>query len=308
MKKQFYVAPLQGFTDSFWRKAHADVMRAEGVDPVYFSPFIRVEKGDVRRRDLRDIEPARNASVDIVPQAIFRDLDELVLIANAVVERGYSRLDLNMGCPFPPQVKSGRGAGALRREIWDALPVFISSRPELRFSIKMRLGVKDAFEWREFEQQINTVDVDFITIHPRVAAQQYKGEPNMDEFARFIDAVRVPIVYNGDVRTPEDYNLIASSFPSLKGIMVGRGVLARPSLPVEVEHSVEWSDERRRTLWLKISREVGIMVGDDSQGEAQALMRLKPRLEYAEEAIVERKLLKALGKCRTFEQYINLLK
>ncbi|MDE7388332.1 MAG: tRNA-dihydrouridine synthase family protein, partial [Muribaculaceae bacterium] len=78
---KIYAAPLQGLTDAPWRRFHADV--CGGVD-TYFMPFLRVEKGIVRAKELRDLASELNRGLDVVPQAIFRSVDELALIADAV--------------------------------------------------------------------------------------------------------------------------------------------------------------------------------------------------------------------------------
>ena len=57
-------APLQGVTDNVWRMAHHEVFG--GVD-AYYSPFMRVEHGEIRRKDLRDVDPERNTGITLIP-------------------------------------------------------------------------------------------------------------------------------------------------------------------------------------------------------------------------------------------------
>ena len=101
-------APLQGYTDCEYRRAHCEV--AGGVDE-YYTPFVRLEGGEVRQKDLRDINLQRNEGVATVPQVIARDRDEFARLCDVVQAAGWNRIDLNMGCPFPMQVKAGRGCG-----------------------------------------------------------------------------------------------------------------------------------------------------------------------------------------------------
>ena len=58
-------APLQGYTDAVYRRAHWECVG--GVDE-YYTPFVRIEKGEVRKKDLRDTDPAANEAVPTVPQ------------------------------------------------------------------------------------------------------------------------------------------------------------------------------------------------------------------------------------------------
>ena len=66
MSLPVYFAPLQGYTDVVYRKAHAALF---GGIAAYYTPFVRIEKGDFRRKDLRDIDFENNRGVPVVPQA-----------------------------------------------------------------------------------------------------------------------------------------------------------------------------------------------------------------------------------------------
>ena len=63
-------APLQGYTDAVYRRAHHECVG--GIDE-YYTPFVRLEKGEVRKKDLRDTDPVNNMGVPTVPQAIAKD-------------------------------------------------------------------------------------------------------------------------------------------------------------------------------------------------------------------------------------------
>ena len=131
MEGQVIVAgPLQGYTDAAWREAHAAAM--PGAVDAYFAPFARVEHGAPRARDLRDV--ARQGP-PLVPQVIFRSVEEFEMLAGALAAQGHTRIDLNLGCPFPPQVKHGRGAGTLLRpDVLEAVAERMHAMPEVRFS------------------------------------------------------------------------------------------------------------------------------------------------------------------------------
>lgn len=91
-------SPLQGYTDAIYRQAHA---RFFGGVECYYSPFVRVEHGEIRRKDVRDIEPENNEGFRLVPQLIAPDLEKAERILELFVSRGYREADLNLGCPFP---------------------------------------------------------------------------------------------------------------------------------------------------------------------------------------------------------------
>ena len=145
---KLFMAPLQGYTDAPYRLFHTEVFG--GADGC-FSPFLRWEKGEPARRTMRDILSPLNAeTAGFVPQIIFRDAEEMRRLAGALKAEGVDRVDLNMGCPFPPQVAKGRGAGfLLRREEMEKVAAYVAEDSSVSYSLKMRLGVDDPWQWRD---------------------------------------------------------------------------------------------------------------------------------------------------------------
>ncbi|MDE7386851.1 MAG: tRNA-dihydrouridine synthase family protein, partial [Muribaculaceae bacterium] len=240
---KLFAAPLQGYTDAPFRHWHAALYG--GVD-TYFTPFLRVEKQAPASKALRDITSPLNANHPLVPQIIFNGADEFRLLVDTLVELGHRRVDLNIGCPFPPQVHRGRGAGFIAcPDRWPSLQAAMACYPHVGFSVKMRLGVGQPDEWLAIAPMLNDMPLTSVTLHPRTARQQYRGDLCLDHLDRFIDTVRHPIIFNGDITTPSQYAAIASRYPRLDGVMIGRGLLGRPSLCAEISENREWSPEER---------------------------------------------------------------
>lgn len=218
-----YSAPLQGYTGPEWRHLHASMFG--GVDR-YCSPFLRVEKGTARPKDVRAIS-VTDGTPDVLPQILFRDIDEFRILTDAVIGAGHTAVDLNLGCPFPPQVKHGRGAALLRKPgLLGAVAEEMRTRyPQMTFSVKMRLGVSEPDEWLAVMPQLTRMPLSHIAVHPRVATQQYGGDLRLDEFGEFLTASPHPVIYNGDILSPTDYGTVTDRFPTLTGIMIGRGLL-----------------------------------------------------------------------------------
>lgn len=301
--KEFFCAPLQGFTDRYWRKAHAELCRRDGIEPPrYCAPFARVEKGEVRARDVRDI-----AGDAVLPQAIFKNLAELRTVADAAAASGHRSLDLNLGCPFPPQVKAGRGSALIAEaELLREVSEWMLSRPGITFSVKMRSGIREPHEWKAIAEVIRAMPLSHVTIHPRTALQGYKGDTDLDTFSEMLSALGHPVIYNGNITTPEEAECICTRFPGIKGIMAGRGILARPTLYAEFAGRTCGSQERAGA-WLEIMRTVSRCIAEDSAGDTQALMRLKPRLEYADSGLLGHKFLKSLKKASSLDKFLNIL-
>ena len=235
-----HFAPLQGYTEDCYRRLHHAL--CEGVD-VYYTPFMRLEHGEVRSKDLRDVQPERNQGIPLVPQVIVRDADELQRLIDVLRPMDYQRVDINMGCPFPLQTRHGRGAGLLPHpDQVERICSLIRQSADIQFSIKMRLGLTSPDEWQTLMPILADTPLTHITLHPRTGAQGYKGEVLMEAFEAFAHACPHPLVYNGDLTTLADIRRIEQRFPTLSGIMLGRGLLARPTLAEEYKRGEAMTD------------------------------------------------------------------
>ena len=225
---QLHFAPLQGYTTAHYRKAHHHTWG--GVD-CYYTPFVRIEKGGFRHRDLTEIARQNNEGIEIVPQMLPQNGNEVRQIAQLFIDNGYRRADINMGCPFPPVALHKRGSGLLPHPdaVADVLHATLDF-PQLQFSLKMRPGWQEPNEWRAIIDIINATPLQHVTMHPRIGKIQYKGEANRALFKEFLDCCTHPVIYNGDLTTLDDVRAIKEDFGSLHGIMIGRGLLARPYL------------------------------------------------------------------------------
>ncbi len=300
---KIYAAPLQGHTQAAWRRHHAAVFG--GID-TYYTPFLRVEKGETRRRDRADIAPENNPGLTLAPQALFRDTAEFRVIAKAVEASGSATLDLNLGCPFPPQTRHGRGAALIRkpgllREIGE---IAAAEFPGLRLSVKTRLGLEKPDEWRGMIDTLNDMPLERIAVHPRVAAQQYGGEPHTGEFEEFLAAAAHPVVFNGDLLSLGDMRRTAERYPGLDGLMAGRGLLARPSLGLEWRSGTEMDAEELRTRVLALHDAVLTDYAATLCGDAQILSKIKPFWEFQiPDTLFPRRFLKQLHKATSLAKY-----
>ena len=288
-------APLQGYTDAVYRRAHWECVG--GVDE-YYTPFVRIEKGEVRRKDLRDTDPERNAGVPTVPQVIARDGDEFARLCDALQGQGWGRIDLNMGCPFPMQVKAGRGSGLLQHpERVEEICKEMQRRPEVVFSVKMRLGEESEEEGMRVMPIVNEMPLIHVTLHPRLGRQQYKGVADKEAFLRFAEVCRHPMVYNGDVLELRiengEWRIGADSVESakLKGVMIGRGLLARPWM---------LSDKEPHEVIKGMHAIVYRHATETLCGDSQILSRLHAFWEYLD---IPHKQKKAIMKATTLPRY-----
>ena len=305
MSIPIHFAPLQGYTDDVYRRIHHELI---GGIQTYYTPFLRMEGGGVRSKDMRDIRPEFNEGVPVVPQIIVKSMKEFEFLTGIVEEKGYSRLDINMGCPFPLQAKYGRGSGLLAHvDIVSEMAKTIASKSSLKFSVKMRLGWENADEWRPVLDILNEIPLEQITLHPRIGTQQYKGSVNMEAFNEFYALCKHPMIYNGDVTTVNGIRQLEENYPKLAGIMIGRGLLARPSLATEYVSGLELPWEKRRLTLLDFHDRLKAHYETTANSEAQVHSRLRLFWEYMEEEL-GRKVYKKIMKAGNLKNYLSAVR
>lgn len=300
-----FFAPLQGYTEDAYRRLHNDIFG--GID-AYYSPFVRLEHGKVRSKDMRDIRPEFNEGVNLIPQIIARDAEEMHTLLDVILPLGYKSIDINMGCPFPLQTKHGRGAGLLEcPEKVEQMMEIVKKNADISFSVKMRLGLNNEEDWKNILPILNDTPLHHITIHPRIASQQYKGTVNMDAFDAFLEASKHPVVYNGDILTTDDIASLEKRYGDrLYGIMIGRGLLARPSLVWEYVNNIKLSDNELFEKILLMHDKLHEHYTKIIPGEAQQLSKLRTFWDYLEPTI-GRKHWKKIMKAGNMKNYLMTL-
>ena len=297
---ELHFAPLQGYTDTVFRNAFAEHF---GAVDAYYTPFIRAERGEVRKRDLREAAPEANRVPCLVPQILPGSPEEFRMLADVLRAQGYRRIDINLGCPFPPIAGKRKGAGMLPYpdRVEEVLRT-VSEYPDLQFSVKMRLGWEDAGECLNLAAILNGLRLAHITLHARTGKQQYKGIADREAFDRFYRLCRQPLFYNGDLQTAADIRGILEEFPALQGVSVGRGLVASPTLAGEFRSESPCSEKERTERCFSFHQTLFDAYAALLQGEAQTLMKMKTLWEYFLPE-TDRKLLKRIKKSTRLEQY-----
>lgn len=304
-------SPLQGYTDAAYRQAHA---RCFGGVECYYSPFVRVEHGEIRRKDVRDVEPDNNRGLRLVPQLIASDAEKGERILSLFAKKGWQEADVNLGCPFPMLAKRHNGAGMLPHpdEVERLLTALCEKFPQIRLSVKLRLGWERPDECLALLPLLNRLPLADVIVHPRLGKQQYKGMVDMEGFRTFYEGCEKPLFYNGDLLTTDDIDRIRHEFPRLAGVVIGRGLLANPALALEYTQGKPLTEEEKRERIRQMHTDVFCRYADQLEGgDQQLLMKMKSFWEYLLPD-ADRKARKAIHKATRLEAYQqavgNLLK
>ncbi len=219
-------APMAGFTD----KAYRILARQAGCALVY-TEMVSSEAilyRNARTLSLFDLE-GEPGPVGV--QIFGSDPGKMAEAARAAVARGAALVDINMGCPTPKIVKNGEGC-ALMRDLPRAAAIIRAVREAVSVpvTVKMRKGW-DAQEVTAPELAFLAEEngADAVAVHGRTRDQFYAGKADWEIIRLVRQAVRIPVIGNGDIFSPQDALRMLEE-TGCDAVMIGRGALGNPWL------------------------------------------------------------------------------
>lgn len=187
--------------------------------------------------------------VPLLVQLLGSDPARLGENANRAIELGAVGIDLNFGCPAKTVNRHDGGATLLKdpARVEKAVRGVRESVPSTHtVSAKTRLGFSDKILHREIAQAAEAGGASWLTVHARTRDEGYRPPAHWEFIAHMREAVKIPVIANGDVWTPEDYRKMLE-VSGCQHAMLGRGLLARPTLALECKGLAEkmsWRDMR----------------------------------------------------------------
>ena len=226
---RYYFAPMEGLTDSIYRRLHHKYF--PGVDR-YYMPFLSptIHRQLTHKED-RELPMADSVPFPAVPQVLTKVPEDFLWAAEVCRDRGYDEVNLNIGCPSGTVVSKGKGSGMLRNpsELDRFLEEIFSASP-LPVSVKTRLGLENSEEFPAILEVLNRYPIRELTIHPRVRKQFYDGTVDMDMFDYAVQNSTNPLCYNGDILSLQQAETLLQKYPQNQSVMIGRGLIADPGM------------------------------------------------------------------------------
>lgn len=175
------------------------------------------------------------------------DPDIISEIAKQIEERPFDILDLNMGCPVPKVVNNGDGSALMKNPRLVGEIIEKTARAIKKpLTVKIRKGFDDA--------HVNAVELAHIAqesgaaavaVHGRTREQYYAGHADWDIIRQVKEAVSIPVIGNGDIRTPEDVAAMAEQ-TGCDGYMIARGAEGNPWIFRQILHYFETGEHLSR--------------------------------------------------------------
>ncbi len=224
---QYYAAPMEGITDSIYRRLHCHYF--PGADRYYTPFFSPTVHRALTPRESRELPPADSLAVTVVPQLLTRSAEDFIWMAGVCKALGYAQVNLNLGCPSGTVTAKGKGAGMLREP--DSLRCFLDeifTGSTLPISLKTRLGFSEPEEFYGLLELYNQYPVCELILHPRVRSDFYNGTVNTELFSYAAANSKAPLCFNGNLCTKEQADKLP--FPGVASVMIGRGLIGNPGM------------------------------------------------------------------------------
>ena len=240
---KLYFAPMEGITSYIFRNAHYRYFG--GIDK-YFTPFLAPNQAHCfMPREKRDVLPEHNEGIPVVPQILTNNPEHFIKTAKALKDMGYGEVNLNVGCPSGTVTAKKRGAGFLSEpDQFDEFLDRIFTELDVEISVKTRIGIEDPEEFEQLLEIYNDYPMKELIVHPRLQKDYYKGKPRMASFDLAVEKSINVLCYNGNLFSAKDYENWHQNYPQIPAVMIGRGAVSDPSLPLQIRGKKRMSKER----------------------------------------------------------------
>lgn len=217
-------APMAGITDMIYRS----ILRLFNKESLIVTEMISSEA--LQQKKIQRIVQVSNNDRPIAFQLSGHKPELMLKSALSLLEYA-DMIDINMGCPTPKIVKIGDGSALMKTpDIASKIVKTMSSELPIPVSVKFRLGWDhNSLNCVDFAKLMEDSGADLITIHGRTRSQMYTGKANWEMIAEVKKAVRIPVIANGDITSPQLAQQ-CMDITGCDGVAIGRGLLGNPWL------------------------------------------------------------------------------
>ena len=253
LENRLFVAPMAGVTDRPFRMLCRELGAGYAVSEMVTSRKELWNSLKTSRRANHEGEPG-----PIAVQIAGTDAAMMAEAAQYNIERGAQIIDINMGCPAKKVCNKWAGSALMRDEplalaIVQAV-VEAAARHGVPVTLKMRTGWSaDHRNAVKLARDFESAGVQMLTVHGRTREQGYKGAAEYDTIAAVKAAVRVPVVANGDITSPQKARDVLAR-TGADAVMIGRAAQGRPWIFREIAHFLATGTELAPPLVAEVRR------------------------------------------------------
>ncbi|MGD1049359.1 MAG: tRNA dihydrouridine synthase DusB [Candidatus Krumholzibacteriaceae bacterium] len=293
------LAPMAGYSDAPLRLVSAEL----GADVA----FTGLVSADGLARGVKKSEALLRRLDGEAPLGVqlFGATPETLAGASSIAESaGASFIDLNFGCPVKKVVRKNGGAAIMRDlDLMERISRAVVAAVAVPVTAKIRSGW--SVEERNFLEAgllLERCGIAAVTLHPRQRSQGFTGAAHWEDIARLREALSIPVIANGDIKSVEGYREVTRA-TGAASVMIGRGALGNPWIFREIKDCMRGAPPREATLAERLDvleRHVSLQVAYFGEQVGVREMRKFYRwyLRSLEGAGYYRAVLTTAGTCR----------
>lgn len=228
IKNQVVLAPMAGICNSAFRC----ICKEMGCGLIY-AEMVSDKAITFQNKKTLDMLYMTEEERPLVQQIFGSDKDSFVEAAKYIYENMHPDIiDINMGCPVPKvAVRAQAGSALLKdpKKVYEIVKAVVQAVP-IPVTVKIRSGWdSNHINALEVAKAVEDAGASAICVHPRTRSQGYSGKADWSIIKQVKEIVSIPVIGNGDVKTPEDAKKMLSE-TGCDAVMIGRGVLGNPWL------------------------------------------------------------------------------
>lgn len=240
IKNQVVLAPMAGISNSAYRR----IAKEMGCGLIY-AEMVSDKAIMYENKKTIDMLYMREEERPISQQIFGTDIESFVIAAKYIYKNMKPDIiDINMGCPVPKVAVRAQAGSALLKspeKIYDIVKAVVESVP-IPVTVKIRSGWDEKhINAVEVAQVVEKAGASAICVHPRTRSQGYHGQADWNVIKEVKDAINIPVIGNGDIKTAEDAKRMLEE-TGCDAVMIGRGVLGNPWL---LKETVSLLDEKK---------------------------------------------------------------
>ena len=306
LENNLILAPMAGVTDLPFRL----LCKEQGCGLMY-TEMVSAKAILYKNRNTGPLMEVRPEEEPVALQLFGSDPEIDSDIAAQVEDGPYAFIDINMGCPVPKIVNNGEGSALMKNpKLVEEILTALVKKVKKPVTVKFRKGFDDDhINAVEIARIAESCGVSAVAVHGRTRAQFYSGKADWDIIRQVKEAVKIPVIGNGDIFTPEDAKRMLYE-TGCDGLMIARGAKGNPWIFSRTLHYLETGEllgpPDKEELKETILRHAQLQI--QFKGEYLGLCEMRKHLSWYTVGLPHSSSLRNdVNQTETWEDFYNLI-